>query len=79
MSNFNHYFDKTTAPVAEITYELPQGSSHFNLDLIPNPVITIKYADGVVSRIDTNLIYQRGYERGVAKTKAAIKRKLDLD
>lgn len=65
MQNFN----ASASPIAEVTYEYPQNEfSRQILDMTPNPVITITYADGKKNVFDTNLIFQRGYELGLAKT-----------
>lgn len=72
-------FNASTSPIAKITYEIPQNEfSRQLLDIIPNPVITITYEDGKKNVFDTNLIYKRGYDQGVKKTEAKIKRKLGL-
>lgn len=61
-------FNASTTPIAKITYEYPQNEfSRQILDITPNPVITITYADGKKNVFDTNLIFNRGYELGLAK------------
>jgi hypothetical protein len=79
--DFQNYYNPKRTPIAEITYEFPEGE--FNgkrgiLDLAPNPIITIVYEDGRKSVIDTNLIYKRGFERGIEKANNSIKKKLGL-
>lgn len=79
--DFQNYFNPKRTPIAEITYELPQGE--FNgkrgfLDVVPNPIITIVYEDGRKTTFDTNLIYKRGFERGIEKANNSIKKKLGL-
>ena len=76
--NFNNYFNPNNTPIAEITYEMPTGSSGL-VDLVVNPVITIKYSDGTKNVFDTNLIYKRGYEQGIKVTETKIKKKLGLN
>lgn len=78
MNIFDSYYNPNNTPIAEITYEIPQDSNKKFLDILVNPVITIKYADGRKSVFDTNLIYKRGYDQGVKRTEAKIKRKLGL-
>lgn len=61
-------FNASTSPIAEITYEYPQNKvSHKFIDFTPNPVITVTYADGKKNVFDTNVIFNRGYEMGLAK------------
>jgi len=71
------------SPVVEITWEMPTASHSDEMDyylsLTPNPVITITYEDGTKTIIDANVIYKRGYDDGVEKTKKSIKRMLGLD
>lgn len=78
MANYHNYHNASSAPIVEVTYELPGDTNGFALDLVINPIITIKYADGAKNVFDTNLIYKRGYDQGVKKTEAKIKRKLGL-
>lgn len=80
MANFHNYHNASSTPVVEVTYEIPTSgaNSYKMLDSVINPVITIKYADGSKNIFDTNLIYKRGYDRGVKRTEAKIKRKLGL-
>ncbi len=64
MQNFN----ASSSPIANITYEYPQNEfSRQILDMNANPVITVIYADGVKNVFDTNIIFKRGYELGLAK------------
>lgn len=61
-------FKASTTPIAEISFEYPQNEfSRQTLDIMPNPVITVTYADGKQNIFDTNLIFNRGYELGLAK------------
>ena len=78
MNSFPNYYNPNPSPVVEVTYEIPQNSYGKVLEVILNPVITIKYADGSKNVFDTNLIYERGYNNGVQKTEAKIKAKLGL-
>ena len=80
MPNFRNYHNASSTPVVEVTYEIPTSgaNSYKVLEAIINPVITIKYADGSSNVFDTNIIYKRGYDQGVKKTEAKIKRKLGL-
>lgn len=69
-------FKASTTPIAEITFEYPQNEfSRQILDITPNPVITITYADGKKNVFDTNLIFNRGYELGLAKAEKESKPK----
>lgn len=79
--DFQNYFNPKRTPIAEITYEMPQGEFDGRrgfLDLVPNPIITVVYEDGRKSVFDTNLIYKRGFERGIEKANNSIKKKLGL-
>ena len=71
------------SPVTEITWEMPTAryddDTDYYLSLTPNPVITITYEDGTKTIIDANVIYKRGYDDGVEKTKRSIKNMLGLD
>jgi hypothetical protein len=71
------------SPVTEITWEMPTAryddETDYYLSLTPNPVITITYEDGTKTIIDANVIYKRGYDDGVEKTKRSIKNMLGLD
>jgi hypothetical protein len=77
--NFNH----SQSSVAEISWEMPTAryddDTDYYLSLTPNPVITITYEDGTKTIIDANVIYKRGYDDGVEKTKRSIKNMLGLD
>jgi hypothetical protein len=78
---FNNYYNPKRTPIAEITYEMPQGEIDGRrgwLDLAPNPIITVVYEDGRKTTFDTNLIFQRGVERGIEIKNNQIKRKLGL-
>jgi hypothetical protein len=80
--DFQDYFNPKRTPIAEITYAFPEGEyagKRGILDLAPNPIITIVYEDGRKSVIDTNLIYKRGFERGIEKANNSIKKKLGLN
>lgn len=69
-------FNASTTPIAKITYEYPQNEfSRQILDITPNPVITVTYADGKKNVFDTNLIFNRGYELGLAKAEKESKPK----
>lgn len=80
MANYRNYHNASSTPIVEVTYEIPTSgaNSYKALEAVINPVITIKYADGSINVFDTNLIYKRGYDQGVKKTEAKIKRKLGL-
>ena len=78
MANYRNYQNASSTPIVEVTYEMPTSGVNTILEAIVNPVITIKYADGSRNVFDTNLIYKRGYDQGVKKTEAKIKRKLGL-
>ena len=78
MPSYRNYHNASTTPIVEVTYEMPGDASGFALDLVINPIITITYADGKKNVFDTNIIYKRGYDQGVKKTEAKIKRKLGL-
>ena len=78
MANYQNYHNASSTPIVEVTYEMPTSGVNTILEAIVNPVITIKYADGSRNVFDTNLIYKRGYDQGVKKTEAKIKRKLGL-
>ena len=71
------------SPVTEITWEMPTAryddDTDYYLSLTPNPVITITYEDGTKTIIDANVIYKRGYDDGVEKTKNSIKNMLGLN
>ena len=62
-------FNASTSPIAEVTYEIPQYQTGRQIDFMPNPVITITYADGKKNVFDTNTIFNRGYELGLADAK----------
>ena len=69
-------FKASTTPIADITFEYPQNEfSRKLLDITPNPVITVTYADGKKNVFDTNLIFNRGYELGLAKAEKESKPK----
>ena len=80
MFSYRNYHNASPTPVVEVTYEIPMSdvNSYKALEAVINPVITIKYADGSTNVFDTNLIYKRGYDNGVKRTEAKIKRKLGL-
>lgn len=68
-------FNASNTPIASIVYEYPQSDTGRVLDINPNPVITITYADGKKNIFDTNLIFNRGYELGLAKADKVVKPK----
>lgn len=77
------YRNPNPVPIVELSYDLPHGTDALYgatgyLDFTPNPIITIKYADGNKTVIDTNLIYKRGYDAGVKDKNDSIKQKLGL-
>ena len=59
-------FNASSAPIVNVTYEMPKEGFTI-LDIMPNPIVTISYADGSKNVFDTNKIFQRGYELGLAK------------
>ena len=68
-------FKASTTPITDITFEYPESEFRKVLDITPNPVITVTYADGKKNVFHTNLIFNRGYELGLAKAEREAKPK----
>lgn len=67
-------FNASPTPIASIVYEYPQSDAGRVLDITPNPVITVTYADGAKNVFDTNLIFNRGYEVGLKMSGNLLKK-----
>lgn len=72
-------FNASTAPIAEITYELPQNQTGRPIDYIPNPVITVTYTDGKKNVFDTNTIFNRGYVLGLSDAGPRVEKPKPFD